>query len=178
MSVSSGLKRPHQKWMARDTCRSSSQSCRCTLYSVRACVPTKYDTLPLPPTSRVWKTLCAERNASSSTMGDNHEPSYTRGRCMWGPVSQLKRQKPNHSTFSTMPAWRRAKTTESQNASKNTTDGHALCNVRGNDNSLANGSGSSLSFVLLGELFQTAARKSHDVLTERRHVCNELVDHA
>ena len=29
MSVSSGLKRPHQKWMARDTCRSSSQSCRC-----------------------------------------------------------------------------------------------------------------------------------------------------
>ena len=29
MSVSSGLKRPHQKWMARDTCRSSSQSCWC-----------------------------------------------------------------------------------------------------------------------------------------------------
>ena len=31
MSVSSGLKRPHQKWMVRDTCRSSLQSCRCTL---------------------------------------------------------------------------------------------------------------------------------------------------
>ena len=30
MSVSSGLKRPHQKWIVRDTCRSSSQSCRCT----------------------------------------------------------------------------------------------------------------------------------------------------
>ena len=30
MSVSWGLKRPQQKWMARDACRSSSQSCRCT----------------------------------------------------------------------------------------------------------------------------------------------------
>ena len=85
----------------------------------------------------------------------------------------------NRSMFNTMTPWRRARTTESQNASKNITDGHALCNVRGNDDSLANGSGSSLSFCFFwSELFQIAARKSHDVLTERRHVCNELVDHA
>ena len=31
VSVSSVLKRPHQKWMTRDTCLSSSQSWRCTL---------------------------------------------------------------------------------------------------------------------------------------------------
>ena len=33
-------------------------------------------------------------------------------------------------------------------------------------------------FGFLGELFQTTARKSHNMLTERRHVCNKLVDRA
>ena len=52
----------------------------------------------------------------------------------------------NHSTFKTMPPWRRGRTTESEHASKNTTDAHALCNVRSNGDRLENGSGSCFVF--------------------------------
>ena len=70
MSVSSGLKRPHQKWMARDTCRSSSQSCRCTPMFGSGLCSTKYDTLPL-------------RHAHISCVGKRCVPSATRPARQW-----------------------------------------------------------------------------------------------
>ena len=121
------------------------------------------------------KTLCAERIASSWTAGGNHEPWYTRGRCKCRPVNQLKRPKPQTTKGSKQcqhgDAPRRPNRKTQVKHNENITDGHALCNVRGDDDSLENGSGSSLNFVFFWASCSRQLRKNHIICSLKEDMC-------
>ena len=82
---------------------------------------------------------------------------------MCGPMNQLKRPKPQTTECSIQcqhgDAAGRPNRKTLLKHNENITDGHALCNVRSNDDSLENGSGSSLSFVFLERVVPDSCTK-------------------
>ena len=125
MSVSSGLKRPHQKRMARDTCLFIIAKLSVHTLVRFGLVFQRSVTLPLPP-SPCLLLMCGKRCVPSATRPTRQQVATTSpgtqevgGMC--GPMNQLKRPKPqNHSLFNAMRTWRRGRTTESENACENT----------------------------------------------------------
>ena len=135
------------------------------------------------PTSHGGKTLSAESNASSSTVGGYHEPRYTRSRCRCSPENQLKRPKPQTTRCSIQcqhgdaPGRPNRKTQVKLN--EKITDKHALCNVSGSDDPLENGSGSSLSFCFFGRVVPDNCTKNHIMcsLKEDMYTTNSWTAH-